>query len=30
MAHGLKQGVIPKCAQIKVPYTSPASKTTQN
>ena len=26
----LKLGVIPKCAQIKVPYASPASKTTQN
>jgi len=25
----LKLGVIPKYAQIKVPYTSPASKTTQ-
>jgi len=26
----LKQGVIPKYAKIKVPYTSPASKDTQN
>ena len=25
----LKQGVIPKYAQIKLPYTSPASKVTQ-